>query len=116
MDEVFRSRLHYQPHTGEMTHQLNDTTEDIVLERNAELRKNPGSLHDLGAQGNGGTWGRKLADIPPGLILWAKNNGMDLFHPDKDQCQRNLAAFLATPQGRACLVQDVKRGSKSHGG
>ena len=39
MDEVFRSRLHYQPHTGEMTHQLNDTTEDIVLERNAELRK-----------------------------------------------------------------------------
>jgi len=49
MDEVFRSEFHYQEHTGELTHKLTQPSEDLILQRNAELRKNPGVIQDLGS-------------------------------------------------------------------
>ena len=105
MDEVFKSEIHYQDHTGTLTHKTTQPTEDLILARNAELRKNPGSLNDLGQGEEGGSWGRLMCTIPLALVQWCKAQGHDLMAIDKDQADRNLAWFMATPQGKSCLVQ-----------
>ncbi len=64
MDSVIRSKIHYQEHDGELTHETSQPSEGIILDRNAELRKNAGSLRDLGAGQEGGAWGRQVATIP----------------------------------------------------
>ena len=48
----------------QLHHLQTQPAEDLILNRNAELRKNPGVIRDLGAQGSGGTWGRQVASIP----------------------------------------------------
>ena len=70
MDSVIKSEVHYQDHTGTLTHKTTQPTEDLILERNAELRKNPGVIRDLGQGQSGGTWGRQVASIP--FILYDK--------------------------------------------
>jgi len=105
MDEVFKSEIHYQDHTGTLTHKTTQPTEDLILARNAELRKNPGVLRDLGDGSEGGTWGRLQATIPLVLVQWSKKQGHDLMERDSEQADKNLAWFMATPQGKSCLVQ-----------
>lgn len=105
MDEVFRSRIHYQDHTDVMTHVVDQPSEDIILERNAELRKNPGVIQDLGAQSEGGVWGRQTASVP--LVMWekAKRDGYDLESRDKQHRSNELFRFLKSDEGKKCLVQ-----------
>jgi hypothetical protein len=105
MDEVIRSDVHYQEHTGVLTHKTSQPTEDLILQRNAELRKNPGVIQDLGAQGPGGTWGRNLASIPFIMFEKAKRDGYELSHPDKEHRSNELFRFLQSEEGKKCLVQ-----------
>lgn len=105
MDEVLRSDMHFQEHTGVMTHKLTQPTEKIILDRNAELRKSKGALRDLGQDKDGGSWGRMVATIPFIIFEQAKREGFDLSCKDQDIAGREMNRFLQTPAGKACLVQ-----------
>jgi hypothetical protein len=105
MDSVIRSKIHYQEHDGQLTHETSQPTEGIILDRNAELRKNAGSLRDLGAGQEGGAWGRQVATIPFITYDWALRNNFDLNSTDKAHAGLEMNRFLSTPEGKACLVQ-----------
>lgn len=105
MDEVIRSDVHYQDHTGVLTHKTSQPTEDIILERNAELRKNPGVIQDLGAQTEGGTFGRQVASIPFIMYDKAIRDGFNLNSGDNEHRSKELFRFLKSDEGKKCLVQ-----------
>ena len=105
MDEVFKSEFHYQEHTGELTHKLTQPTEDIILDRNRELRKNKGAINDFGHGKEGGTWGRQIATIPMNIYEAALREGFDLNSTDTQHQAAETHRFLSTPMGKACLVQ-----------
>lgn len=104
MDQVIRSELHYQDHTGVLTHKTTQPTENLILARNAELRKSPGALYDLGEQA-GETYGRMVATIP--LIMWEKalRDGYDLNSRDRHTAETEMVRFFASNDGKLCLVQ-----------
>lgn len=85
-------------------HLQTQPTEDLILNRNAELRKNPGVIHDLGAQGSDGTWGRQVASIPEIMYHAAIRNGYQLNSKDKDTAAKDLFRFLRSEEGKKCLV------------
>lgn len=105
MDEVFKSDVHYQDHTDVLTHKVTQPSEQIILNRNRRLRDNPGVIQDLGAQSEGGAWGRQVASIPMIVYDKALRDNFDLNCPDKDIAGREMNRFLQTPEGKACLVQ-----------
>lgn len=90
----------------QLHHLQTQPTEDLILNRNAELRKNPGVIHDLGAQGSGGTWGRQVASIPEIMYYAAIKNGYQLNSKDKDTASKDMFRFLQTEEGKKCLVRD----------
>jgi len=104
MDSVFKSEMHYQDHTDVLTHKLTQPTEDIILARNAELRKNPGVIQDLGAQ-SGNPWGRQVASVPMIMFLAAVENGYDLNNPDAKIAGLEMNRYLQSTEGKMCLVQ-----------
>ena len=106
MDEVIRSDIIYQEHTGELHHKTSQPSEDLILNRNAELRKNPGVIKDLGADSPGGTWGRSVASIPFILYDWAIRNGYDLNSKDKEHRSRELFRFLRSEKGKQCIINE----------
>lgn len=105
MDGVFASKLHYQEHEDTLYHELTQPTEDLILARNADLRKAPDALHDLGANSEGGTWGRQVASIPFIIYDEAIRNGFALNHKDADIAGKEMHRFLQTEKGRMCLVR-----------
>lgn len=105
-DEVFRSEFHFQEHTQELTHKLTQPSEDLILNRNAELRKNPGVIQDLGAQGPDGTWGRCVASIPLNHWEWALRNGFELNKGDAEHRSKELFRFLQTEKGKECIIRE----------
>lgn len=109
-DGLFRSEFHFQEHTEELTHKVTQPSEEIILRRNAEMRKNPGLLHDLGAQDGGKTksqtWGRWLCSIPHIMFEKALRDGYDLTCPDKEIRSKELHRYLQSEEGKKCLVQE----------
>lgn len=105
MDEVLRSDIHYQEHTGVLTHKLTQPTEELILDGNARLRSCPGALKDLGQDSEGGSWGRLVATIPFIDFEQAKREGYDLSCKDSEIAEREMNRFLRSPMGKACLVQ-----------
>ena len=103
MDEVIRSDIHYQEHTGVLTHKTTQPTENIILERNAELRKNPGVIQDLGKQ-SGGTFGRQVASIPFIMYEKAIRDGYEINAGDAEHRQKELFRYLQSEEGKKCLV------------
>lgn len=103
-DGVFTSKFHYQEHDGQLTRVLDQPSRDVILARNAELRKNPGAIIDLGKQ-SGGTFGRQIASIPMITFYEAIAAGYDLTNVDKGTSEREMNRFLRSPEGKACLVQ-----------
>lgn len=103
-DGVFTSKFHYQEHDGQLTRVLDQPGRDVILARNAELRKNPGAIIDLGKQ-SGGTFGRQIASIPMITFYEAIAAGYDLMSVDKETSEREMNRFLRSPEGKACLVQ-----------
>lgn len=104
-DQVIKSDIHYQEHTGELTHVMSQPTEKSILERNQDLRNSPGVISDLGAKGSGETWGRMVASIPE--IIWeqAIRQGYEINSPDAGHAGLEMDRFLKTPIGKTCLVQ-----------
>jgi len=105
MDSVIKSDVHYQEHDGVLTHVTSQPTEGIILDRNAELRKTPGLIRDLGKGSEGGSWGRQIASIPFIIFEKAIRDGYQLNHKDKDIAGKEMSRFLATPEGKSCCVQ-----------
>ena len=103
-DVVFTSKFHYQEHDGQLTRVLDQPGRDVILTRNAELRKNPGAIIDLGKQ-SGGAFGRQVASIPMITFYEAIAAGYDLMSVDKETSAREMNRFLRSPEGKACLVQ-----------
>lgn len=88
-----------------MTHKMTQPTEKIILDRNAELRKNNGVIQDLGWE-TGDTWGRQVASIPEIMFAEAINNGFQLTHKDAEFAQKEMFRFLATDKGKTCLIRE----------
>jgi hypothetical protein len=105
IDEVIRSDVHYQEHTGVLTHKTTQPSEDLILQRNAELRKNPGVIQDLGAQTEDGAFGRYVASIPFIMYEAAIRAGFDLNATDGDHRSKELFRYLKTEEGAKCIVQ-----------
>ena len=105
MDDVIRSKIHYQPHTGELTHLRTQPTEGLILERNNELRKNPGVIHDLGARSEGGSYGRQVASIPFIMYEEAIRDGFELDCGDAELRKSEMMRYLRSEKGKLCLIQ-----------
>lgn len=113
MTGVIRSDVHFQEHSNTLTHVTTQPTEDLILARNAELRKNPGSMHDLGEQ-SGESFGRWVANIPMIGLEWARRNGFDINNKDSKFASAEIHRFLTTTDyGRSCLVQSQTEGRGS---
>lgn len=106
MDEVIRSRVHYQEHTDTITHVTDQPTENLILSRNQKLRNNPGAMRDLGEGSEGGTWGRAVANIPFIMLEKAKRDGYKLDAPDKETRSKELFRFLNSEEGKKCLIRE----------
>jgi len=104
-EDPIRSRVHYQDHDGQLTHVTDQPTEDLILDRNKELRKNPGVIRDLGQNQEGGTWGRMVATIPFIAFEKAKRDGFDLSSKDTKHANNEMLRFLKSDEGRQCLIQ-----------
>lgn len=98
MSKVIRSQLLYQPHTNQLLHRQSQPSENLILERNQELRKD-NALGDL-------SFGRQVASIP--FIIWeeAIRNGFDLANPNGEIAGKEIARFLRTEKGKTCMVRD----------
>jgi hypothetical protein len=108
MDEVFKSDVHYQNHTDVLTHVLSQPTEKLILDRNAEIRKDPSVLRGLGEGQEGGKWGDAAANIPLVLLDKANRDGFDIYAKDSLFASSELLRFLkTTPEGRACLLRKI---------
>ena len=105
MTGVIKSEVFFQNHTDEMIHKTSQPTEKLILDRNAELRKNEGAIQDLGAQ-SGGTFGRQVASIPFIIYEKAIRQGYELNHRDKDHAGKEMMRFLQSDMGKACLVTE----------
>lgn len=103
MDEVFKSELFFEQ--DHIVHKLTQPSEDLILERNNELRKNEGVIQDLGAQSEDGTWGRQVASIP--FVIWYKaiKDGYDLQNKDSKIANKELWRFLQSDDGKKCLLR-----------
>jgi hypothetical protein len=104
VDGLFKSE--FIEHGTELCHKLTQPTEDIILERNKRLRNNQGAINDLGKGNDGGTWGRWVASIPEIDYNMAIKAGYDLNSKDPKLRTAEMNRFLATPIGRACLIQE----------
>jgi hypothetical protein len=102
-DGVIKSE--FLTHIDEIAHKQTQPSEDLILVRNAELRKNPGVLYDLGEQ-EGHPWGRMVASIPMNMFEKAIREGYALNHPDATTSAMAMMNYLLTPEGKACLVQE----------
>ena len=105
MEDVIKSEIFYQEHTDELVHKTSQPTEDIILDRNAELRKNTGAIKDLGAGQEGGTWGRQVASIPFIVFEKAIRDGYRLNDKDQITASLEMNRFLQSDEGKKCLVR-----------
>jgi hypothetical protein len=102
-DGVIKSE--FLTHIDEIAHKQTQPSENLILARNAELRKNPGVLYKLGEQ-EGHVWGEMLASIPFNMYEKAIRDGYQLNHPDAATSAMAMMNYLQTPEGKECLVQD----------
>jgi hypothetical protein len=101
-DGVIKSE--FLTHIDEIAHKQTQPSEDLILARNAELRKNPGVIYKLGEQ-EGHIWGEMVASIPMNMFEKAVRDGYALNSQDPDIAATAMANYLLTPEGKACLVK-----------
>jgi hypothetical protein len=97
VDQVIKSEFLIDRHDDMLHHRRTQPTEDLILARNAELRKD-NVLNDL-------SFGRQVASIP--FIMWEKavRDGYDLANPDQDIHSREMFRYLKSENGKKCLVR-----------
>lgn len=103
MDEVIKSNIKLDS-DGSLYHETTQPSEDLILERNKELRKNPEVVRDLGSN-KGGTWGRQVASIPFIVYEKAIRDGYDLNSKDSEHAQKEMFRFLKSEEGQKCLTR-----------
>ena len=95
---------------GRLVVQNTQPSEDIILQRNRDLRNSPGAIRDL-------SFGRWIATIPEITLLeWTKKYPeLQKGAPSRDR-QRKLMQLLSDPANRHLLVQDptAKSATKYH--
>lgn len=99
-DDVFVSRYHVNRHEGDngrTYHTLDQPSRKLILERNAELRKNKGALKDL-------SFGRQLASIPYLDYYAMKQKHPRLNSPDAKDRSDEMMRLLRLPEYRHLLV------------
>jgi hypothetical protein len=101
MDEVIASRIEHED--GKLYHETTQPTEDIILQRNQDLRNSPGALRDL-------DFGRQVASIPFIMFEAALRAGYDLNCHDRLLRGKEMDRYLKSEEGKKCLVQAPKRG------
>jgi hypothetical protein len=101
MDEVIRQDLHWQPHTNTLTTIRTQPTQELILDRNREIREND-LMGDL-------SFGRQIASIPMNMWEEAIRDGFSLNHPDREIGERELHRFLQSPKGKQCLLQEKRQ-------
>lgn len=96
-DGVLKNTIHTsrEGHTGVIT----QPSRDVILKRNSELRKNPGSIRDL-------SFGRMAASIPLIDYIALKKKYPILGHPDAKVRSDAMIKFLKTPEGSIYTVQE----------
>lgn len=104
MSDVIKSKI-ILDNQGSLFHETTQPTEDMILERNKQLRNNPGSIQDLGSQLEGGVWGRQVASIPFIVYEKAIRDGYQLNSPDSDHAGKEMHRFLRSEEGQKCLVR-----------
>ena len=104
MDEILKNEFKFDGHDDTITRVMTQPTENIILNRNSELRKNNGAIQDLGSQ-SGDTWGRQVASIPFVMFEKAIRDGYDLNCKDSKIAQKELMRYLQSSEGQACLIR-----------
>ena len=99
-DEVFKSEFH-QSSDGKLTRVLSQPSEEIILNRNKELRKNPGAIKDL-------SFGRMVGSIPLNDWEMLCRKYPALTRGDSKQMQAQLMKILNSEEGKKYLVQEKK--------
>lgn len=97
-DGVIQNKYDYVEHEDKLYVQQTQASEKAILDRNAELRKNPGSMNDLTGK-DGKAYGRLEANIP-NIIFYKYLEEYQLM------TKEGMARFLQTTIGKACLVND----------
>ena len=95
------SEFHYQPHTEIVTHRVSQPNEDLILERNSELRKQPEAFAS-------NDYMEQVASIP--IVMWeqAIREGYQLNACDNQIADRELFRFLRSENGKKCMVTERK--------
>ena len=98
-DGVLVNTLHCTGH-NEVTGVITQPSQKLILQRNAELRKNPGSLRDL-------SFGRQIASIPllDYLALRAKYPKL-ADRSDAKRYSAELIRVLKMPENKEFLVRN----------
>lgn len=99
-DGVFVSHRHRQAHegvNGRYYHTLDQPTRKLILERNAELRKNKGTLKDL-------SFGRQLASIPVLDYYALQKKFPKLKSSDAKERSAEMMRVLRMPEYKYLLV------------
>lgn len=104
MTDIIKSR--FVEEGGKLYHERTQPTDKLIYERNAELRKNTGAIRDIGAQSDGGAFGREVARIPFNDLEWASRNGYDIYSKDAKRASKELMRFLKTPLGQKSIIRD----------
>ena len=98
-DGVILNKFYHDDHDDTMHVKQTQPSEQLILDRNAELRRNKGALKPL-AGTDGKAWGGMTASIPEIMYHKVCKEGKYDLNNDKD-----LNKWLKdTPEGRACLV------------
>ena len=106
-DEVFKSD--YVRVGDTVKRRLSQPTESLILERNAELRKDPGAIKDL-------EFGRWVGTIPLNDYEALCRKYPELSAGDGKQRQECLLKILNSEEGRKYLVQPKKRENRIYTG
>jgi hypothetical protein len=101
---VFKYKFHWDESDEVLHKTLEQPTEDLILERNANLRNNPDAIKSIGSGTE--TLGRVVANIPFIHLDWAVRNGYDIYSRDNDIAEKELHRFLMSPIGRLSWVRD----------
>jgi hypothetical protein len=102
-DEVFTNTL-VQNGPDEVVGLLQQPSDEIILERNKQLRNNPGAQRDL-------TFGRQITSIP--MIDWLvlkKKYPKIADYSDPVGRSAEIMRIMRLPENRKYLVRDKKQG------